>query len=138
MPFPTPTGSNTGPLGVPPGGPYFVNETTGTIQRQSNPVLALALVTAGWTGFPTQALAQKYAASSPTVPVRKAVSSVTGPLGDIPSYIGAAAKWIQTRENWIRILQVLGGLVLMAIGVEHLSQATQSAAHTVAKAAVIA
>lgn len=55
-----PPHSNTGPFGVPPGGPWFAYALTHKIQRQSNPALAFALANAGWIGFATKAEAQAF------------------------------------------------------------------------------
>lgn len=132
-------GSNTGPLGIPPGGPWFVNGTTGTIQRQSNPLLAEALATAGWVGFPTQALAKAFASNDLSAhakaPVRAAVSTAEG----VNSFLGRLGN----PNLWVRVAEVVVGVVLIAIGLNAMLKGkpmsiVTGAAGTVGKAAILA
>lgn len=124
-------GSNTGPLGVPPGGPWFVWPFSGTIQRQENPVLRVPLVASGWIGFPTQDAAKSYAAGqSPAHAGDQAVKSTAGLIAELTN-----------PDLWVRVAEVALGLVLLAVGVARLTgidNKLATAAGTAAKAAVVA
>jgi hypothetical protein len=101
-------------------GPYWVYPISGTIQRQSNPILYAALSVAGWVGFATEADAKAFAAGNTVSKGKAAVSDVSNTLGsltDIPKYIAASAEWIGNRGNWMRILKVIigGSLILMGL-----------------------
>jgi hypothetical protein len=104
---------------------------TGTIQRQSNPVLATGLVVAGWVGFPTQAAAKSYASTkSPAHAIDKAVSSTAGFLSELSS-----------PNLWLRVAEVALGVVLIAVGLARLTHAgpiVEKIASTAGKAAVLA
>jgi hypothetical protein len=101
--FSKPPGSNTGPLGVPPGGPWFANAVTGTVQRQSNPALAEALVGADFFGFPTEALADKFAHTQ-SVASKNPIKDVTG--------------FLTNSNTWVRAGEVIAGFILLAVGLD--------------------
>jgi hypothetical protein len=105
-----PTGSNT--TFFTPGGPYFVLES-GTIQRQSNPVLAEALVTAGAVGFPTQTLAKAFAASDSDA---AEVNTVANAAESVPDFLHRLTE----SNTWIRVVEVLFGGVLVTVAVTHM------------------
>lgn len=124
-------GSNTGPLGIPPGGPWFVWPFTGTVQRQDNPLLRVPLVASGWIGFPDQTTATNYAhGQSPAHAADQGVKSVTGLISEITN-----------PDLWVRVAEVALGLVLLAVGLARLTgidNKLAKAAGTAAKAAVVA
>lgn len=116
-----PSGSNTGPFGVPPGGPWFVFGGTGTIQRQSNPLLATALANSGWVGFATQSAAEAYAHSGVGGAARGAASDVnkgaTTALGGINA-IGDFFNRLTEANTWIRVGEVVAGVLILYIGLK--------------------
>src|ERR1700749_2683034 len=113
-----PTGSNTGPFGIPPGGPWFVFRDTGTIQRQSNPLLATALANAGWVGFPTQALAENFAKKGADATARTAADKgATTALGGINA-IGDFFNRLTEANTWIRVGEVVAGVLLVYLGLK--------------------
>ena len=136
--------SNTGPLGIPPGGPFFVFLPTGTIQRQSNPALAFGLATSGWQGYPTMAAAKAAIAANPVADpggrfdqgAAKAGSAVTGGL----SAIGDFFHRLTQVNTWIRVGEVLAGIMLLYLGLRSLLDGTaagkslQSARNTAGRA----
>jgi hypothetical protein len=109
-----PPGSNTGPFGIPPGGPWFADASTGLIQRQSNPALAEALVQSGqFVGFPTKAAAQAFLKNNPVRKVTHAVGAPT--LGGIQA-IGDLAARLTEGNTWIRIGEFVAGAILIYVG----------------------
>lgn len=105
-------GSNTGPLGIPPGGPWFVFGATGTIQRQSNPLAAAGLANSGWIGFPTQALAKAFASHGVSGTVKNAVPN---PLSGVAA-IGDFFNRLTQPNTWVRVGEVAAGLLLVYLG----------------------
>lgn len=123
-------GTNTGPLGIPAGGPWFVFPFSGTIQRQSNPLLAIGLAKAGWLGFATQADAKAYASKqSVAAQTNSAVSSVGGAVTDTTNFLSRLAD----PAVWLRVAEVALGLVLIAVGVAKISSTAMPAATKLAK-----
>lgn len=131
-------GSNGGPFGIPPGGPWFVNPVTGTIQRQSNPALAIGLVTAGWIGFATQADAKNYASNNPIGQAKGAVgSAVSGATSGI-SAVGDFFNKLSEANTWLRVAEALLGVVLIAVALGKLTgleSSVKNAANTAVKVA---
>lgn len=123
-------GSNTGPFGIPPGGPWFVNNASGTIQRQSNPVLAEGLATTGWTGFPTQAAAKAFANKGPAGQIKSVGQSAFSGI----NAVGDFANKLTQANTWLRIAEGLLGIVLIGVALAKLTGADNA----VAKAAVTA
>jgi hypothetical protein len=125
------SGSNTGPAGIPPGGPYFVFPLSGTIQRQSNPVLAEGLAVSGWIGFPDMAAAENYAHNQSIAHAAdQTVKSTAGIIAELSN-----------PNLWLRVAEVALGLVLVAVGIARLTgvdNKIQQLAETTAKAAVVA
>ena len=117
------TGSNTGPAGIPPGGPWFVFGATGTIQRQSNPLLATALANSGWTGFPTQALAKAFASKGIAGQGKAVASDIPNPLTGINA-VGDFFSRLTQPNTYIRVGEVLAGLLLLYVGVNALGRDT--------------
>ena len=119
--------SNTGPFGIPPGGPWFVFPT-GTIQRQSNPIAAEALTKVGWIGFPTQADAKAYADA-----LHGLGKTVTGAVTSTTDFLSR----LTDPNTWIRIAEVVLGLVLIAVGVAKLTNAVPIATKVAGGAAKV-
>lgn len=126
--------SNTGPLGIPPGGPWFADALTGTIQRQSNPVLAEGLAQSGqFVGFATQAEAQAFLAQSIPTAVKKPVAAVVGAAGTVGDFLGKLGQ----ANTWLRVLKVVIGVVLVIVGLVQLTHA-QKLIETAGEAAALA
>jgi hypothetical protein len=123
--------SNTGPFGIPPGGPFFVFLPTGTIQRQSNPAAAFALATGGWQGYPSMAAARAAIADNPVADpggrfdqgAAKAGKAVTGGL----NAIGDLAHRLTEVQTWIRVGEVIAGALLLYLGLRSLLEGTPAA-----------
>lgn len=119
--------SNTGPFGIPPGGPWFVFPS-GTIQRQSNPIAAEALTKVGWIGFPTQADAKAYADTLHSIG-----KTVTGAVTSTSDFLSR----LTDPNTWVRIAEVVLGLVLIAVGVAKLTNAVPVATKVASGAAKV-
>jgi len=109
--------SNTGAGGIPPGGPWFVNNASGTIQRQSNPILAEALAQSGWTGFATQAEAKAFANNGPAGQVKKVANSAFSGI----NAVGDFANKLTQANTWLRIAEGLLGIVLIGVALAKLT-----------------
>jgi hypothetical protein len=100
-------------------GSYYINPVTGTIQQQTNPVLAAGLRAAGFQGpFPTIAAAK---ASLPggkdySGNVTSAAKSALNPFNDIASITG-----ISGTNLVLRALKVIIGGTLLLVGIVHLA-----------------
>lgn len=132
----TSQGSNSGPLCLPPGGPYFTNNATGTIQRQSNPVLATGLCSSGWTGFATMAEAKAFATSGPAGTVKAPVEALHTGI----DAVGAFFNRLTEGNTWLRIAEGTLGIILIAVALAKLTGADNviaKTATTAAKAAVL-
>ena len=113
-----------GSSGSHPGNDYYVNDLTGTIQRQGNPLLAQALLASGWTGPYTWAEAKGLAAGL-------AATGANNPSGagatPTPKSISGATSgitgWLSQPNLWIRVGEILLGLVLVAVGVAKITHA---------------
>jgi hypothetical protein len=95
-----------------PGGPYFVSPA-GTIQRQSSPVLAAGLWTAGWAGFPTMAAAKAFASGLTLNPAAAAAKAAGSAAGSVASDV---LKPLFQSAIWLRVAEVVAGLILLGIG----------------------
>jgi hypothetical protein len=122
--FPTLT-----PAGLTPATPgdYYVNLLTGTIQQQTNPILAKALVVAGYAG-PFGSIADAKAAFNAASGA--AALGASGGLGAATAagvtpgsafagFGGILAPLFQA-NLWLRVAEVAAGLILLAIGVNAL------------------
>lgn len=96
--------------GSSPYGPYFVFPFTGTIQRQSNPLFATGLITAGWVGFKTMNDAENYAHKHSIAHDADVAGKVIS--GDYNSVI---STWL------VRIGEIALGIVLLAVGIAQLT-----------------
>lgn len=104
-----------------PGNDYYANVVTGTIQRQSNPALAKAMLLAGFTGPYTWAQAQAAVAGA------KAASSALGipgpgegqalsklnPVSGVSDFLARLGQ----ANTWVRVAEVALGVILIAVGV---------------------
>ena len=109
--------SNTGPGGIPPGGPWFVNNASGTIQRQSNPILAEGLAQSGWTGFATQAEAKQFANKGPAGAIKSVGQSAFSGI----NAVGDFANKLTQANTWLRIAEGLLGIVLIGVALAKLT-----------------
>lgn len=127
--------TNTGPAGVPPGGPWFVFPLTGTIQRQSNPVLAYGLVMAGAIGFASktdaETVAHKY---SIPADASAAGAAAAGAISGVDSFL---AK-LSDSNTWLRVVEIMLGAILVAIGLAKLTHAIPAATKTAATVGKVA
>ena len=94
-------------------GPWFVIPVSGTVQRQTNPILA-SLLAATATGFKTDAAAQAYADSHAllhgTSPGGQATGATVGAAESVGSFLGRLTQ----KATWIRVAEgVIGGLLLL-------------------------
>jgi hypothetical protein len=111
-----------GPASSTATGDFWVFPATGTIQRQTNPLLRAALYEAGWYGFKTMAQAKAFAASNVITQTKQgvggAVSATTGGLSDIGDFFHR----ITEAQTWTRVGEVVLGGILIYAGVRALSQ----------------
>lgn len=135
----------TTPAIAHPGNDYYVNIVTHTIQRVGNPLLGRALIAAGFTGPYTYAQA-KTAASAEAATGNPAIPGSL-PAGIGPNLGGVAAigdffNRLTEKNTWIRVGEVIAGLILVYIGINALlrdtaaGSAIQSAKKTADKVAV--
>jgi hypothetical protein len=127
-----PPKSNTGPFGIPPGGPWFIFQATGTIQRQSNPVLAMGLANSGWVGFATQAeakaaLAYSKSHGAPTV-AQAAKNNIPGFSGI--DAVGNFFNKLSEGNMWLRIGEFAIGAILVGVALAHLTGTDNAIAKT--------
>jgi hypothetical protein len=114
-----------------PGNDYYVNAITHTIQRQSNPLYAAALKGSGWLGPFTWAQAKGaaagLAATAPTVPGAPAGGGdgITNPLGGIAA-IGDFFNRLTQPNTWIRVGEVVAGLLLVYLGLNAVMRDTSA------------
>lgn len=99
MPSPTPQ----------PSGGYYVFPTTGTIQRQTNPLLAAALKGSGWAG-PYASMTAAHAAINSGIAqkVKSDAGSLTGvnAIGSFFNRLTAKNTWLRAGEFGIGFLFV--------------------------------
>jgi hypothetical protein len=122
-----PTGSAHAP------GCYWVNRSTGTIQRQCNPLLAFALGQAGFDGC-NDMPAGLGGTPCPTFEAAKAYAQQTGHHpGQIPSpanplkgvaAVGDFFSRLTESSTWIRIGEFIGGGILVIVGLNALARGT--------------
>jgi hypothetical protein len=117
-------------------GNYYINQLTGEIQQQSNPVLAIPYHVYPWKGpYATMAAAHAAINKSPNQSLnpaklsQKVADTTLGPLFQ--------------KNLWVRVAEVLVGVVLVAIGLNAMLKGkpmsvVTKAAGTVGKAAILA
>ena len=129
------------PTNIHPGNDYYVNPISGTIQRQSNPLLAGGLSASGWLGPYNWATAKAQvaglkagigAATVPGMPVVGPGQGLTGGLGTGISNLGginAIGDFFNrlTQPNtWIRVGEVAAGLLLLYLGLSATMRGTEA------------
>jgi len=138
----------TAPGAAVAGSPYpqwSVNTTGYVVAEVGNAATKALAVTATWPDklvfFTSQASADAWVASqghSPvTTPVQTAgaavINDATGPISTTAGLIGKAGRFLDDLTSgafWMRIAEVVAGLVLLAVGVDHLFKARPLAAVT--------
>lgn len=90
-------------------GPWFAIPVSGTVQKQTNPVLAAALGATA-VGFKTEAAADAYANGH-------SIAHGSSPGGQAVGGIKTATDFLTSSSTWIRVGEVIAGLILVAIGV---------------------
>jgi hypothetical protein len=112
-------------------GDYYVFPETGTIQQQTNSVLAAALKASGWAG-PFATMAEAHAAINKTV-IQKAKDVPSNVAGDLSSSLSVTgiAGW------FFRGLKIIFGGILMIIGVSKLTGADNKITQLASKVPVI-
>lgn len=91
---------------------------SGTIQRQSNPILAEGLVQTGWIGFPTSDAAGAYAGNlSPAHTLDQGKAAVGGAISSVDDFLSR----LTDPKLWIRVAEVVVGLILIAVGIAKLT-----------------
>jgi hypothetical protein len=125
-----------------PGSDYYVNDVSGTIQAQANPLLAAGLIASGWAGPFTWAQAKAQVASNPSTAVKAPVAAVGQAGASAASGVSGVTDFLTrlTQGNtWIRVAEVLLGLGLIIVGLAKLASGTAAgrAAVKAGKAAAI-
>lgn len=119
----TPDAGNQGGASSHPGSDYYVNIFTGTIQAQSNPVLAAGLTVSGWEGPYTWAEAKAKASegiagrATPANPLTAVNSWLNQLGGQIGSGIDAALVAF-LKDLWTVILgplEIIAGAALAVL-----------------------
>jgi hypothetical protein len=113
-------------------GPWFVQPETGTIQRQTNPVLAAGLAVL-WVGFSTEADAKAFASGNAVSTAKNAAGAAESAATAIPDFLSR----LTSTNLWIRVLKVVAGLALFIVGLVQLTHAEKLVAPA-AKAAALA
>ena len=125
-----------------PGNDYYVNIVTHSIQRQGNPLLGQGLVAAGFLGPFTFATAQQVAAGkaagegSVVSGVTNATSAVGKGLSGINA-IGDFANRLTQGNTWLRVGEVIVGLMILYVGLNAVMKGTpiETATHSATKTA---
>lgn len=130
-----------------PGNDYFVQPTTGTIQRQSNPLAQIALEAAGFQGPMTwdqaqtvlvlgKRVSQQNGPATPTSTggtisqtggavkstAQAAANAVSNPLAGLAS-IGDFFARLTQASTWLRLGEGILGIILIAVGVARMTHA---------------
>jgi hypothetical protein len=118
-----------------PGNDYFVNIVTHTIQRISNPLLQNAALAAGYIGPYDYQTARGVAAglahesgttpsgTNPLTTGQQAASGATSALGGINA-IGDFFNRLTEKNTWLRVGEVVAGLLLLYIGLKATTSGT--------------
>lgn len=100
-------------------GPYWVFPESGTIQRQSNPILRIGLLASGWVGFDTFAHAKAFASGNAISKAKKVTKDVAHDLKKAASWTQAIGRFFARLSDW-HLWASLGwialGIILMLIG----------------------
>lgn len=96
-----------------PSGSYYINQLTGTIQQQTNPLLAAPYHIYPWKGpYATMAAAHAAINASP--------NQTLNPAAAASSVVSDTLKPLFQRSIWIRVAEVAAGLILLGIGLNAL------------------
>lgn len=101
--------------GTHPGKDYYVFPATGSIQAQSNPILAEGLKSSGWAGPFDWAHAKATASNTAANPAND-IRSATAPIAGIAKVVSG----LMSGNFWLRVGEVIAGLILLGIGVNAL------------------
>ncbi len=93
-------------------GPWWVFPESGTIQRQSSPVLRAGLLASGWAGFDTQEHAKAFAAGNAISTGKGDIKAVTGSWG----FVKAFAEHLADGKMWRSLGWIVLGVILMFTG----------------------
>lgn len=99
-------------------GPWFVFAETGTIQRQTDPVLAAGLAVA-WVGFSTEADAKAFAAGNTISKVKAGAGAAENATTGVADFLSR----LTSANLWMRIGEAVLGIVLIAIGLARITHA---------------
>lgn len=125
-----------------PGSDYYVQPSTGTIQRQDNTIAAIALKAAGFQGPMTWDQAQgvldlnKKVAKTGKAPITTTVAAAGNPPN--PLSVGWHLVFGNTGGLLGRIIKVVLGAVLLISGILRMTGADKAALGVAGKAAVLA
>jgi hypothetical protein len=93
-------------------GPWWVFPASGTIQRQSNPILRDGLLASGWAGFDTQEHARAFAQGNAISTGKGDIKAVTGSWGFVKAFLEHLADGKMWRSlGWLAL-----GVLLIAMG----------------------
>lgn len=118
-----------------PGNDYFVNIVSHTIQRISNPLLQQAALAAGYIGPYDYQTARGVAAglahesgttpsgTNPLTTGQQAAKGATSALGGVAA-IGDFFNRLTEKNTWLRVGEVVAGLLLLYIGLKAVTTGT--------------
>jgi len=107
-------------------GNYWVLPETGTIQRQTNPLLRAALYESGWFGFATMAEAKQFAATNVASQAKQEVGQDVSGAVNTEQDVNDFFHRITEAQTWTRVAEVALGGILLYAGVRALSQGTST------------
>ena len=124
------------PVSAHPGNDYYVMPLTGTIQRQSNPLLAASLRASGWMGPYTWVTAKAQvaglkagigAATPGGLPTVGPGGNILNPVNDLGGInaIGDFFNRLTQPNTWIRVGEVAAGLLLVYLGLSATMRGTE-------------
>jgi hypothetical protein len=94
-------------------GSYYINQLTGEIQQQTNPLLAVPYHVYPWKGpYATMAAAHAAINASP--------NQTLNPAAAASSVVSDTLKPLFQKSIWLRVGEVVAGLILLGIGLNAL------------------
>lgn len=124
------------PTTTHPGNDYYIQPLTGTIQRQSNPLLAASLRATGWMGPYNWTTAKAQVAGLkagigaatpgglPTVGPGGNIANPFSNLGGINA-IGDFFNRLTQPNTWVRVGEVVAGILLVYLGLSATMRGTE-------------
>jgi hypothetical protein len=120
-----------------PGNDYYVFPLTGTIQRQSNPLLAASLRGSGWMGPYNWTTAQAQvkglkagigAATPGGLPTVGPGGNIANPFSNLGGInaIGDFFNRLTQPNTWVRVGEVAAGLLLLYLGLSASMRGTEA------------